>query len=370
MLYGFLKKHIYWQEGKRTKFKAFHVTPYLNEILAQGELLPPSVTKKSVLGENIGQRTIRGCLLSFFDDFQTAMNGCYNLALYAILDKNLLTDEEFESLVRSEVSRHGISEDINESTPEDDIINMLLMFYRFGETRALFNILGRALEPFKNPVILTDGWVSDLPNDIDGILNAIGVIEIEFDCKYIADPSTIAGGYNSRVYGYASSKGNFDLDLQGLDYMYNENTGYLDEEAESRAIGYESTQLAQYINRVCKSASATLTDRNVEGELENAFGDLDEFEEVSTRYGDSWVYEDAVAFVPKVTINPQDLAIWNPEEHEWRIPAPNGIKVDASNVVARAGEVTLAVSGKHNKFDTLVYKESEVRGRRKNPRKY
>ena len=135
-------------------------------------------------------------------------------------------------------------------------------------------------------------------------------------------------------------------------------------------MGYESTQLAQYINRVCKSASSTLTDRNVEGELENTFGDLDEFEEVSTRYGDSWVYEDVIAFVPKVTINPQDLAIWNPEEHEWRIPAPNGIKVNASSVVARAGEVTLAVSGKSNKFDTLAYKESEVRGRRKNPEEY
>ena len=52
MLYGFLEKHIYWQEGKRAKFKAFHVTPYLDEILTQGELLPPSVTHKSVLGEN------------------------------------------------------------------------------------------------------------------------------------------------------------------------------------------------------------------------------------------------------------------------------------------------------------------------------
>jgi hypothetical protein len=371
MLCGFLKKHIYWQENKRANFKAFHVTPYLNEILAQGELLPPSVTKSSVLGENIGQRTIRGCLLSFFDDFQTAMNGCYTLALFAILKKKLLADEEFASLIRSEISRHGISEDESlEDTPEDEIINMLLVFYRFGETGALFNMLGRALEPFKNPVILTDAWILDLPNDIDGILNAIGVIEVEIDCKYIADPSTLSGGYDSRVYGYTGSKGNFGLDLQGLDYIHNENTGYFDEEAESRAMGYESTQLAQYINRVCKSASATLTDRNVEGELENAFGDLDEFEEVSTRYGDSWVYEDVVSFVPKVTINPQDLAIWNPEEHEWRIPAPNGIKVDASNVVARAGEVTLAVSGNPNKFDTLVYKESEVRGRRKNPRKY
>ena len=373
MLYGFLEKHIYWQENKRAKFKAFHVTPYLDEILTQGELLPPSITRRSVLGENEVSKkfTIRGCLLSFFDDFQTAMNGCYTLALYAILEKKLLTDEEFESLIRSEISRHGISEDESlEDTPKENIIDVLLMFYRLGETSPLFNMLGRALEPFKNPVILTDGWVSDLPNDIDGILDKIGVLEVEFDCKYIADPSTVMGGYNSQVYGYAGSKGDFGLDLQGLDFLYNENTGYFDEEAESQAIGYESTQLAQYINRVCKSASATLTDRNVKGELENAFGDLDEFEEVSTRYGDSWVYEDAVAFVPKVTINPQDLAIWNPEEHEWRIPAPNGIKVDASNVVARASEVTLAVSGKSNRFDTLVYKESEVRGRRKNPKEY
>ena len=367
MLYGFLKKHIYWQVGKRAKFKAFHVTPYLNEILAQGELLPPSVTNKSVLGEDIGQRTIRGCLLSFFDEFQTAMNGCYTLALYAILDKNLLTDEEFESLVRSEISRHGISEDESlDGIPEDEIINMLLEFYQFGQTGALFNMLGRALEPFKNPVILTDGWVLNLPYDINGILNAIGVIEVDIDCKYIADPSTVSGGYSSPVYGYAESKGDFGLDLQGLDDLY-DDTGYFDEDSESQAMAYESTQIAHYINRVCKSTSATLTDQNVKGELENTFGNLDEFKEESTRYGDSWVYGDVIAFVPEVTINPQDLAIWNPEEHEWRIPAPNGIKVDASNVVALAGDVALSVNEKPNKFETLVYKESEVRGRRKNP---
>jgi len=369
MLYGFLKKHIYWQEGKRVKFKAFHVTPYLNEILAQGEILPPSVTNKSVLGEGISQRTIRGCLLSFFDEFQTAMNGCYTLALYAILDKNLLTDEEFESLVRSEISRHGISEDESlEDIPEDEIINMLLGFYQFGDTTALFNMLGRALEPFKNPVILTDGWVSDLPNDIDGILDEIGVLEVEFDCKYIADPSTVSGGYSSQVYGDTGSKGDFGLDLQGLDVLYNDDMGYFDEDSESQAMGYASTQIAHYINRVCKSTSATLTDRNVEGELKNTFGGLDEFEEESTRYGDSWVYGDVIAFVPEVTINPQDLAIWNPQEHEWRIPAPNGIKVDASNVVALAGDVALSVNEKPNKFESLVYKESEVRGRRKNPK--
>lgn len=369
MLYGFLRKHIYWQEGKRYKFKAFHVTPYLNEILTQGELLPPTITKKSVLGENEGQRTIRGCLLSFFDDFQTAMNGCYTLALYAILDKKLLSEEDFEILVRSEISKHGISDDESlEDTPEDEIIKMLLVFYRFGETSTLFHMLGRALEPFKNPVILTDGWVSDLPNDIDGILDEIGVLEVEFDCKYIADPSTIAGGYESRTYGYASAKGDFDLDQRGLSDLYHDSTLVMfDEEAEDHAIGYASTEIAQYINRVCESTSAQLTDQNVERELENTFGDLDEFEESQTQYGKSWVFENEVTFVSKVTIDPQDLVIWNPAEHEWRIPAPNGIKVDASNVVALAGDVTLAVSGESSKFDFLVYKESEVRGRRKNP---
>lgn len=376
MLYAYLKNHIYWHENKRAKFKAFHVTPYINEILAKGELLPPSTTGKSVLGENVGQRTIRGCLLSFFEDFQTAMNGCYTLALYAILEKNLLTNEELEALLRMEISRHGINDaffdlgffedSLDDEALNNKIINFLLMFYQSRNTRELFSMLGAILEPFKNPVILTNKWVKDLPNDINSILNAIGVIEIEVDRKYIADPSTPYNGFKSQVYGYAESKGNFGVDLSRLDLI--EDDVFYDDESASRAMGYASTQIAHYINRVCRTTSAELSDNNVEEALMDTYEDFDEFENVQTQYGESWVFDDLITFVSKVTINPQDLVIWNPEEHEWRIPIPNGIKVDASNVVALASEVQLATSKKPNEFDTLIYIESEIRGRRKNPK--
>ena len=368
MLYSYIDKHIYWLSGRRISFKGYHVTPYLSEILAQGSLLPPNATQRSVLGENVGRRTIRGCLLSFFGDFQAAMSGCYNLALYAILDKKLLTDNEFERLMQSEVSRYGVSDedDMFVDLSDTDAVKIMKDLYRSGDTGALFNILGRALDPFKNPVVLTDAWVLDLPDSIDGILNAIGVLEVDFDYKYIADPSTLAGGFESSTYGYTSSKGDFGVDLNDLNAHYNglnEDVGAFDELFSP--VNTESTRIAHFINEVCKSTSVQLLDNDVKRTLENTFWDFDGFESVPTQYGESWKYTHSpITFVSSVVVNPQDLAIWNPEEHEWRIPAPMGIPVSTANVVALAGEVSMAVGDDPSNINTLVYKDSKVRGRR------
>jgi hypothetical protein len=56
-------------------------------------------------------------------------------------------------------------------------------------------------------------------------------------------------------------------------------------------------------------------------------------------------------------------AFWNPSEHEWRIPAYDGISVSESNVVALAGDIQTAMGNSKLTYE----KGTTVRGR-KNPK--
>ena len=52
MLYCYKPLDIFWSDQGNLEFTAFHVTPYLNEILDKGKILPTIHTNKSTLGEN------------------------------------------------------------------------------------------------------------------------------------------------------------------------------------------------------------------------------------------------------------------------------------------------------------------------------
>ena len=54
MLYCYKPLDIFWSDQGDLEFTAFHATPYLNQILKKGKILPTIHTGKSTLGENKG----------------------------------------------------------------------------------------------------------------------------------------------------------------------------------------------------------------------------------------------------------------------------------------------------------------------------
>lgn len=372
MIYNELLYNISWSSKGSLNFNAFHVTPYLKEILDSGKLLPPTKTQKFVLGENAYREdgdTVRGCLLSFFDEFQSAMNACYSLAMFAILEKKLLSWEEFLPLVEAEIVREASSNNEHMEEIEFDIKDLKAIFLE-GHTSEIFGYLGDTLERFTNPYIMGNQWVQDLPNSIDGILSSIGVIEVSFKKTFISDPSLLEVGFHSPIYGYTDTKGNFGEDIGYIQAIYSSRWEGMSHDEKCIHTAQAAAQTAIFVNSICHQEHCVLANDDLEILLESLFYDLDEFEKVeSAEFGTCFVFEDEVTFVTKVTIDPLDLALWNPMEHEWRIPCPNGIPISESNVVALASEVSIAIGNTTtNKIENLFYKEgSAIRGRRKNP---
>jgi hypothetical protein len=370
MIYCYPDLSIYWSDTERAKFNAFHATPYMGKILEQGMLRPPSQTGESVLGEHSrGADTIRGCLLSFFDDFQNAMNGCYMLALFALIEKKLISSEDFLALVNAEIENQGgLDESQFQSMDTDSFLQILKVPHMLGDASTVFELLSRSLDRFTNPSILGDRWVHDLPDTVEGVLSSIGVIEVHFDRKFISDPSLLESGHDSEVYGFVGTKGDFDQSLDGIQALYGDmnDVSFFFDDASRRA-----TEAARWINKICNRESAVLETRHLESELEIIFGSLDDFEEIDhPEYGLCVQYEDEITFVSEVSLSPDELALWNPEEHEWRIPAPQGIPVSAENVVALAGDISTALGASPLSVKSAVYTQgTEVRGRRKNPKK-
>ena len=370
MIYCYPDLSLYWSDTERAKFNAFHATPYMGKILEQGMLRPPSQTGESVLGEHSrGADTIRGCLLSFFDDFQNAMNGCYMLALFALIKKKLISSEDFLALVRAEIENQGgLDASQFQSMNADTLLQILKVPHMLGDASTVFELLSRSLDRFTNPSILGDRWVHDLPDTVEGVLSSIGVIEVHFDRKFISDPSLLESGHDSEVYGFVGTKGDFGESLDGIQYLYGDiyDASFGFDHASQRA-----TEAARWVNRVCNHDSVDLKLRHLESEIEDMFGSIDDFEEVDhPEYGLCLQYEDEITFVSEVSLAPSDMALWNPEEHEWRIPVPNGIPVNEKNVVARAGDISTALGASPLSVKSAVYVQgSEVRGRRKNPKK-
>ncbi len=370
MLYCYKPLDIFWADNKTLDFKGFHVTPYLNEILNKGKILPTIHTGKSTLGENTyASSSIRGCLVSFFDDFQLAMNGCYSLTIYALLKKKLISSEQFIELVKSEwVSVYGNEQSIDFENSMNLMVftQILTPLYMAGEIDTVFKFLERSLD-FQNPHILTTQWVDDLPNSIDGVLENIGVLEVNFNKKYIADPSVFMGAAPS-IYGDAYPKGDFDQKIYSIEENVRDYCTELTEDEEESWYGSRGSDIAKAVIKNCKKPKLTFS-----AELEYVFSelkglgivdfsdDLDdlEFDDVNGTIN----IEDEVTFVKQVTIDRDDLAIWNPSEHEWRIPAFDGISVSESNVVALAGDIQTAMGNSKLTYE----KGTTVRGR-KNPK--
>jgi len=367
MLYCFKSLDLFWTENEKLDFKAFHVTPYLNDILSAGEILPTIHTGKSTLGEiKNASVSIRGCLVSFFDDFQLAMNGCYSLTIFALLKKKLMSSEQFIELVRSEwISVYGSEQatDIENNMDLNSLTQLLTPLYMVGEIEVIFKFLEKILD-FQNPHILTTKWVDDLPNSIDGVLNSIGVLEVPFSKKYIADPSTFMGAAPS-IYGDAYSKGDFDQDIYEIREKVRDYCADLTEDDEEAWYGSRGSDIAKAIIQKCDQRKIELgaTPRYVVSELKGLgivdySDDLDdlEFDDVNETIN----IDNEVTFVSEVTVDRDDLAIWNPSEHEWRIPAYDGIPVSESNVVALAGDIQTAMGS-----SKLTYtKGTTVRGRK------
>jgi len=370
MLYCYKPLDIFWTDNETLDFKAFHVTPYINEILNKGTILPTIHTGKSTLGENTySSSSIRGCLVSFFDDFQLAMNGCYSLTIYALLKKKLISSEQFIELVKSEwVSVYGNEQSIDFENSMNLMVftQILTPLYMAGEIDTVFKFLERSLD-FQNPHILTTQWVNDLPNSVDGVLENIGVLEVAFDRKYIADPSAFMGAASS-IYGDAYPKGDFDQNIYSIEENVRDYCTELTEDEKESWYGSRGSDIAKAIIKKCKKPKLTFS-----AELEYVFSelkglgivdfsdDLDdlEFDDVNGTIN----IENEVTFVKQVTIDRDDLAIWNPSEHEWRIPAYDGISVSESNVVALAGDIQTAMGNSKLTYE----KGTTVRGR-KNPK--
>lgn len=366
-LYCYKPLDLFWTENERAQFSAFHATPYLKSVLEEGCLKPPTLTGKSVLGENVGYgSTIRGCLLSFYDQFQIAMSGCYSQALFAILSKNLLSASDLRDLIQAEVDVIGIQDADGKCVNLDDseIIDLMVARYRAGDIGTLFKFLERFLG-FNNPRILTDEWVNDLPDTIEGVLNGIGVLEVDIDRKFIADPSAFTDGtYSIYGIGWAEPKGGFGRDLSKFTHsMY--TTESSDDELSYHS-AYVGSYLAREFNKACRQKGsahyeidtplASLLDADIydewryDAEIDSESGEI--------------TLDSEVTFVKSVDFNVEDVAIWNPVEDEWRIPAPKGISVNESNVVALAGDIQIAMGGAR-----LLYPHgTSVRGRRKNPK--
>jgi hypothetical protein len=321
--------------------KIYHVTPYLETVLRDGKLLPPSISKNIVLGENLkGGKTIRGCLLSFFDDLQTALSGCYSLALYAILSKQLLSDSEFKDLLRLEMETHGLSEEFGLDPDPEEVFDLITTSYRLGQINVVF-IFMRKVFGFQDPRILTDTWTLDLPDTVEGILDAIGIIEIDIDRKFVADPSVFEGGAPSIYDDYGiGSKGDFGQDLYAFYEIF--EMDIIDDTEKMGIMSNQGAEIAYEINDLCKVGTShfEMHERDTLRRLKNRFGsEIEEDLEVNSE-GDIRVF-DAITFVSEVTVDVNQVAIWNPIENEWRIPAPTGIPVNSKNVVARAGDVEI-----------------------------
>lgn len=368
MIYCYHNLPIYWSDEKRAKFKAFHVTPYLDKILAQGALRPPSQTGEMVLGEHLTGETIRGCMLSFFDNFQNAMNACYTLALFALIEKKLLSTDQFINLVRKEIERQGgLDKSRFKDMDADLFLQIMYTPHLLGDATTVFNLLERSLDRFINPSILGKKWVEDLPNSVEGVLDSIGVIEVQFDRKFIADPSLLESGHDSELYGFTEPKGDFGQPLEDIQLLYGDNNDTTAFDHASR----RAVDAAKWVNKVCDQGSVVLEVRNINSDIEDIFGLNADFDEVDhPEYGLCLQYEDEISFVSKVTVDIGDLALWNPEEHEWRIPVVRSIPVDSKNVIAKAKDIASALGSNGLTIESPVYiRGTEVRGRRKNPKK-
>tara|TARA_B100000900_G_scaffold310357_1_gene269105 strand:+ start:312 stop:1427 length:1116 start_codon:yes stop_codon:yes gene_type:complete len=367
MLYCYKPLDIFWSDQGDLDFTAFHVTPYLNQILKKGEILPTIHTGKSTLGENLVGASVRGCLVSFFDDFQIAMNGCYSLAIYALLKKNLLSNEQFADLIKDEwVNVYG-----NEN--EFDLENGLNLMTFTQITTALYNakdintvfvFLNKSLD-FQNPHILTEEWVKDLPDSIEGVLDNIGVLEVKFSKKYIADPSVYIDFAPSIYSGVEHSKARFGHEIPQIEERVRYTLESMDEEDLDHHYGVRQSEIAREVVRQCKypnDVNFYYDDGGWHDFIYDAkdldLTNLDLYNDLNPE-DETVNVDDEITFVQSVKVPRNDMAIWNAAESEWRIPAYDGISVNESNVVALAGDIQNAMGG-----TKLVYqKGTTVRGR-------
>lgn len=358
-LYCYKEKDIFWKDSERVKLKVFHVTPYASEILKSGALKPPSQTGNMVLGENIraGFASIRGHLLSFFDSYQTALTGCYSLALYAILAKRLLTQEQFDALIAYKIASEGLTfefleEELSrphtEGNPptvegvESTTRQVLSTMYKIDELEGLMILFERCLG-IPNPRILASTWVQDLPNSIEGVLEAIGIFEIEVERKFILDPSVFYCGCKG-VYGFVSSKGDLGEDFFSITDLVLSD----DETPEQQiflSIEHKGSELARMVNRLLDKDSKTtlLKDEDFPITLEQEihpeiFFEEGAIESISKTYGETLEIPNEITFVEKVRFDPSDCALWNCIEEEWRVPISE-IPITSKNLIATAKDV-------------------------------
>jgi len=369
MLYCYKPLDIFWSDQGDLDFTAFHVTPYLNQILKKGKLLPTIHTKKSTLGENQVGQSVRGCLVSFFDDFQTAMNGCYSLAIYALLKKNLLSNEQFATLIKDEwINVYGDEHelDLENGLNLTAFTQITTALYNAKDINTIFEFLNKSLD-FSNPHILTEEWVKELPNTVEGVLDNIGVLEVKFSKKYIADPSVYMD-YAPSIYSDGeSSKARFGHEIYQIEERVRYTLDSMDEEDLDHYYGVRQSEIARAVVQKCNASKMRFTDNewgdfiydaeNLDFTNLDLYSDLDKEDETVN-------VDDEITFVREVEVPRNDMAIWNAAESEWRIPAYDGISVNESNVVALAGDIQNAMGG-----TKLVYqKGTTVRGR-KNPQK-
>ena len=260
-------------------------------------------------------------------------------------------------------SEYGIDEQNNLNLPL--FLNFVNAMYNAKDVNTIFTFLNKSLD-FQNPHILTEEWVKELPNNIEGVLDNIGVLEVKFSKKYIADPSVYIDYAPSLYSDGESSKARFGHQIPEIEERVKYTLDSMDEDDLDHHYGVRQSEIARAVIRKCNASKMLFTDNEWSDFIYDAenldFHDIDLYDDLD-KEDDTVNISDEITFVREVKVPRNDMAIWNAAESEWRIPAYEGISVNKSNVIALAGDIQTAMGGAK-----LVYqKGTTVRGR-KNPK--
>lgn len=361
--------------------RMFHVSPYANAILRSGEILPPSITRRATLGENeMGRGTIRGHLISCFSTFQNALNGAFALALFALMSKDLISANDLKATLHTYMQSGKYSsgwgqadwESDEPEESEDEAALFAELDRALTNPRDLFRFLSAHFGQV-DPAILTDRWVLDLPDSVEGVLDSIGVFEIETSRKFIIDPAVLVGDVAGNLYVAERSP---VAEITGHDLVDTaKNTDvytHLDDAVDM--LNVVTSDIALLINRTLDGRRTRLC-LTSDPLRSGSYGDVSSAAtqrcSLPPKYGDC--FKDPVSgfrFVSKLEVDLYDTLVWNPLENEWRVPT-RGEPVSEANLIANGSEIFEALRAEQGVSLPAVFTAGiSIRGRRKNPRRY
>ena len=147
-------------------------------------------------------------------------------------------------------SEYGIDEQNNLNLPL--FLNFVNAMYNAKDVNTIFTFLNKSLD-FQNPHILTEEWVKELPNNIEGVLDNIGVLEVKFSKKYIADPSVYIDYAPSLYSDGESSKARFGHQIPEIEERVKYTLDSMDEDDLDHHYGVRQSEIARAVIRKCNA---------------------------------------------------------------------------------------------------------------------